>query len=216
MKFGLTEAKVSVPRLKPWTINEVTFKGVEYKNGTSQNGNNWAAMQFNFEGENGTYSKMFFCPNQNGFERRSGESSSGKWVLPADAEVLMEQLKYICTTLAKDAYAKVAGKIVVDLPGEFDKLYEYIAKILKGAVGTKTNIKLVADNRGYADIPRNAVRISSSDDSVYISNRWLGDNLSFSAYELKTKDAAKAETPSKVDDLTTDDSLDNVDDLLDI
>lgn len=216
MKFGLTEAKVSVPRLNPWTINEVTFKGIEYKNGTSQNGNNWAAMQFNFEGENGTYSKMFFCPNQNGFERRSGESSSGKWVLPADAEVLMEQLKYICTTLAKDAYAKVAGKIVVDLPDEFDKLYEYIAKILKGAIGAKTNIKLVADSRGYADIPRNAVRISSSDDSVYISNRWLGDNLSFSAYELKTKDAAKAETPSKVDDLTTDDSTEDLDNLLDI
>lgn len=210
MKFSLTEVKVSTPRLKPWTINEVEFAGVDYKEGTSSSGNKWAAMQFNFKNNEGTYSKMLFCPTANGFERRSGDTNGRAWTLPADAEVLMLQIQYICTTLAPEAYAKVAGKISVDLPDEFNKLYEYVNKILSKAIGKTVGLKLVADSRGYADIPRNVARISD-DGSVYMANRWLGDNLSFSAYELKQKDAAANEKPSNVDavvstDATTDDN----------
>lgn len=200
MKFGLTEAKVSVPRLQPWTINEVKFTGVEYKSGTSASGNKWEAMQFNFGSNAGTYSKMFFCPNENGFERR--ESTYGP--NPSDAETLMESISYICKTLAPEAYAKVAGKIVVDLPDEFQKLYNYVSKILNGAVGNLTKIKLVADTRGYATIPPYPVSIGKSDDMCYTSNRWLGDNLSFTASELKRKDAVKTEKPTNTDDLVID------------
>lgn len=205
MKFGLTEAKVSVPRLKPWTINEVKFTGVDYKEGTASSGNKWQAMQFNFQGKEGTYSKMFFCPNESGFERR--ESTYGP--NPSDAEALMESLKYICDTLAKEAYNKVAGKIVVDLPDEFNKLYEYIAKILKGAIGSTTNIKLIADNKGYATIPPFAVSLSKSDETPYISNRWLGDNLSFTASELKRMNETKNEKPSEINDIDASDDKDS-------
>lgn len=216
MKFNLTEVKTSTPRLQPWSINDVKFAGVDYKKGTSSNGNNWAAMQFNFVGEGGTYSKMFFCPNEKGFERRTGETNGRSWTLPSDAEVTMVQIQYICQTLAKDAYAKVSGKISVDLPAEFEKLYTYVKQILSKANNETVQLKLVADSRGYADIPKNAVQIDNN-DTAYIRNYWLGHNLAFTSYELKTRDAAKAEKPSEIDNLSdNNNSSDDIDLSLDL
>lgn len=214
-KFNLTSTNTTaVTRLQPWTINEVVLKGVELKTGTSKEGNNWKAIQFKFAGNGGIFEPMIFCPKEDGGDvRPSGESNGRRWEMPSALEQLQFTIAHIVGTLVPSNFEKLQ-KISLELPAEFDKLVDTVKKALAPAFNKSTNIKLIGDNRGYAAIP-NFININKDSGEAYISNNWIGDNLAFSAYEIKKMEAAKNAKPTEVSEAPADD-IDSSDDNNDL
>lgn len=205
--FNLTKNSqtTAITRLKPWTINSVVFKGVELKSGNTKDGGTWKAIQFKFSGDNGIFEPMFFCPKEGGDERMKGVTGDRKWELPSQMEQLAFTLAHVVGTLSPNGYAALQ-KVSLNLPDEFEKLVEYVQKALKPALNKTTNIKLIADNRGYAAVP-NFIGINN-DGEAFLSNNWIGENLAFTAGEVKKMEQAKNTKPTEIkddlDDATTD------------
>lgn len=213
-KFNLTSTNTTaITRLQPWTINEVVFKGVELKSGTSKEGNTWKAIQFKFAGNGGIFEPMIFCPKEDGDKRPSGETNGRRWEMPSALEQLQFTIAHVVGTLVPSNFEKLQ-KLSLELPAEFDKLVEVVKKALTPAVNKTTNIKLIGDSRGYAAIP-NFVNINKDSGEAYISNNWIGDNLAFSAYEVKKMEAAKNAKPTEVSESVSDiaDTSDDNNDL---
>ena len=53
----------------------------------------------------------------------------------------------------------------------------------------------------------------NKEGAAYISNNWVGDNLAFSAYELKKKDAQANAKPTAVDDVAPESTEETNEDL---
>jgi hypothetical protein len=212
MNFNLSKTNgTAVTRLKPWTISKVTFEGVELKTGTSKEGREWKAMQFNFKGDDGIFEYKVFCPGEKGDERVVGNTNGKDWEMPSAMEQLQFAIAHICTALAPAEYEKLKG-VELDLPKDFEKLTNAIKKILAKAVGSETNIKLVGNNKGYADVPK-FVNINRTSKDAYISDNWLGENLAFSAYQLQQMKKSKDSTPTPAPEVDADSSLEEDDDL---
>ena len=211
MNFNLSKTNGrAVTRLKPWTISKVSLKSVELKTGTSSEGRDWKAMQFNFEGEDGIFEYKVFCPGEKGDERISGNTNGRDWELPSALEQLQLSIAHICTALAPEEFKKLQG-VELDLPKDFEKLVNAIKKVLAKAIGVETTIKLIGNSKGYADIPK-FVNINRTSKEAFISNNWLGDNLAFTPYEVQQMNKAKNSTPTPVDEVdSTDDSGDDDD-----
>ncbi len=196
MKFSLKNVKgTAVNRLKAWNIYDVVLRSIDYVSGTSAKGTDWQGMKVVFSGDQGIFEHTFFCPNENGFERVSGETNGRKWVLPSSAEVFSCVLAHLGETLSKDKYTKFQG-IEFNLPEDFEKLINTFKEVMAPAINKTTSLKLVANNKGYADIP-NFVGINSNTDRPVINNNWIGKNVTFSDYEIKKMHEAKEAKPSE-------------------
>lgn len=209
MNFNLSKTNgTAVVRLKPWTISKVALKSVELKTGTSQEGRDWKAIQFNFEGDDGIFEYKVFCPGDKGDERTVGTTNGKDWELPSALEQLQFSIAHICTALAPEEFKKLQG-IELDLPKDFEKLAKAVNQVLAKAIGVDTNIKLVGNNKGYADVPK-FVNIYRTSKEAFISNKWLGENLAFTPYEVQQMTKAKNSTPTPVPETTPiDDSEDD-------
>lgn len=215
MNFNLAKTNgTAVTRLKAWTINKVAFKGVELKTGTTSEGRVWKAMQFNFEGPDGIYSHMVFCPGEDGDKRVTGSTGGRDWELPSAMEQLQFTIAHVASALAPEAFEKLKG-VELDLPKDFEKLVGIMQKALAKAIDKETNLKLVGNNKGYATVP-SFININKTSKEAYISNNWLGDKVAFTPYETQKMNKAKTSTPTEVSndedsDSTTADSSDDID-----
>lgn len=211
MNFNLSNTNgTAVTRLKPWTISKVSLKNVELKTGTSSEGRDWKAMQFTFEGENGIFEYKVFCPGEKGDERVTGTTNGREWEMPSAMEQLQFAIAHICTALAPAEFEKLKG-VELDLPKDFEKLTNAVKKVLAKAIGVETNIKLIGNNKGYADVPK-FVNINKTSKEAYISDNWVGENLAFSAYQLQQMKKAKNSTPTPAPEVDADsDSSDDED-----
>lgn len=195
MNFNLSKSNgTAIQRLQPWTISEVEFTGVEYRKGTSQQGNDWQAIQFKFKGDGGTFEHMVFCPGDKGDERVSGTSNGKNWELPSQMEQLQHTIAHVLSVFSPEGKKKLEG-VELDLPKDFEKLFQYIKKVLDPKIGTKTHLKLIGNNKGYATIP-NFISINRDNKESFISSNWLGDTLAFSSYELQQKEKANNSKPT--------------------
>lgn len=213
MNFNLSKTNgTAVTRLKPWTISKVSLEDVELKTGTSSEGREWKAMQFNFKGPDGIFEYKVFCPGEKGDERVTGNTAGRDWEMPSALEQLQFAIAHICTALAPEEYKKLQG-IELDLPKDFEKLTKAVKQVLAKAIGSDTNIKLIGNTKGYADVPK-FVSINRSSKEAFISNNWLGENLAFTAYEIQQMKKAQSSTPTpvpetdSVEDSTEDDDID--------
>lgn len=212
MNFNLSNTNgTAVTRLKPWTISKVSLKNVELKTGTSSEGRDWKAMQFTFEGENGIFEYKVFCPGEKGDERVTGTTNGREWEMPSAMEQLQFAIAHICTALAPAEFEKLKG-VELDLPKDFEKLTNAVKKVLAKAIGVETNIKLIGNNKGYADVPK-FVNINKTSKEAYISDNWIGENLAFSAYQLQQMKKAKNSTPTPAPDVDADTDSDSDEDF---
>ncbi len=191
--FNLTEVTGQVTgsnRLRGWEIHTVQFKGVEFVTGKSKEGKDWTAMKIKFGNDKGIFEHQVFCP-ANDDSRRSGETNGKKWELPSGLESLSLTVAYLCRSLDPELYEKNKSKFVFELPAQFEKLVAFIGKLLERSINKTTQLKLVCNNKGYAQLPQ-FIRINRDGD-VYLADHWLGDCCSFSDYEMtqmkKQKDA---------------------------
>ena len=219
MNFNLTSTTGSASsHIKAFEISKVIFDGIELKSGTSKNGRDWKAFQLNFKGDGWVFSPMFFCPTEDGENRVTGETDGRKWELPSSMEDLIHNVAHFMFVISPEGFEKIKGKLSLELPAEFDKLVEILSKATKNSIGKEFYIKTVANNQGFANLPK-SVKINSKTKESYFSNNWIStepDKLTFTASELKSKAAFENMKPSpmpKDDDDIEEDSATTTDDL---
>lgn len=202
MNFNLTSTTgAASSHIKAFEISKVIFEGIELKTGTSKNGRDWKAFQLNFKGDGWTFNPMFFCPGEDGEKRVSGETDGRKWEVPSSMEDLIHNVAHFMFVISPEGFEKIKGKLSLELPAEFDKLVEILSKATKNAIGKEFYIKTVANNQGFANLPR-SVKINSKTGESYFANNWIStdaNKLTFTAAELKSKAALENMKPSSMD-----------------
>lgn len=207
--------------LRAWNIyNDVKFDGIsEEISGNRQDGGTWRAWDFTFTCPQGSYRERIFEPNEAGQERRKVKNANGhESEMPSDMERVLYFAAQVVDTYAPDKYDKyVAACAKIST---FDQFIALLHKILDGTTKTASLLLAGRNNDGtvYAALP-NFVRVNSKTGESYTSERFLGDNLGFSAWELQQKKAYESARPTAMEEgnnLSNDEKKDeeNFDDLM--
>jgi len=221
LNFG-NIAKVSTETnsfLRAWNIyDEVKFEGIsDVVTGNRKDGGTWRAWDFTFTCPQGSYKERIFEPGENGEERRKIANANGhESEMPSD----MDRIKYFAVHLVetfaptkRDKFMEACGKI-----STFDQFIALLHKVLDGSTITTSLLLAGRNNAGtvYAALP-NFVRINSKTGEPFMSERFLGDNLAFTAWELSKKKEYESAKPTPMkdaggNDIDTD-TGDGIDDL---
>lgn len=188
--------------LRAWNIyDNVKFEGISDEiSGNRQDGGTWRAWDFTFTSPQGSYRERIFEPNEKGQERRKVQNANGhETELPSDMERVLYFAAQIVDTYAKDKYEKyvqACAKI-----STFDQFIALLHKVLDGSTVTSSLLLAGRNNNGtvYAALP-NFVRVNSKTGEAYTSERFLGDSLGFSAWELQQKKAYESARPTNMPD----------------
>lgn len=221
MSFNFSNvAKVSTATsgnfLRAWNIYEdVKFDGIsEEISGKRQDGGSWRAWDFTFTCPQGSYRERIFEPNEKGQERRVVSNNNGhESQMPSDMERVLYFAAQLVETYAPTKYEKyVAACAKIST---FDQFIALLHKVLDGSEITSSLLLAGRNNNGsvYAALP-NFVRINSKTGEAYTSEKFLGDNLAFSAWELSQKKEFENAKPTKMEDNDIDvSSNDEIDDF---
>ena len=184
--------------LRAWNIyDDVKFDGIsEEISGNRQDGGTWRAWDFTFTCPQGSYRERIFEPNEQGQERRTVKNANGhESEMPSDMERVLYFAAQLVDTYAHEKYDKyVAACAKIST---FDQFIALLHKILDGATKTSSLLLAGRNNNGsvYAALP-NFVRVNSKTGEAYTSERFLGENLGFSAWELQQKKAYENAKPT--------------------
>jgi hypothetical protein len=207
--------------MRAWNIyNDVKFDGIsEEVSGNRKDGGTWRAWDFTFSCPQGSYKERIFEPNEQGQERRKVKNANGhESEMPSDMERVLYFASQVVDTYAPDKYDKyVAACAKIST---FDQFIALLHKVLDGTTKTSSLLLAGRNNAGtvYAALP-NFVRVNSKTGEAYTAERFLGDNLGFSAWELGQKKIYEEARPtamndSKVDDVKSEENFDDIDSLL--
>ena len=207
--------------MRAWNIyNDVKFDGIsEEVSGNRKDGGTWRAWDFTFSCPQGSYKERIFEPNEQGQERRKVKNANGhESEMPSDMERVLYFASQVVDTYAPDKYDKyVAACAKIST---FDQFIALLHKVLDGTTKTSSLLLAGRNNAGtvYAALP-NFVRVNSKTGEAYTAERFLGDNLGFSAWELGQKKLYEEARPtamndSKVDDVKSEENFDDIDSLL--
>lgn len=192
------------PKLKPWEIHEVIFKGIVYSEFKNKNdeANPYQVMKITFGNENGIYEETVFAPKDGDEVRRTNTVKGVEKESPSNYERFRFLLAHIGEQLAPKNYEKFKG-MTFSLPDEFKKLVETFAKVVAPAVDKSTKLKLIANKKGEACLPF-FVNLNKEGEA-YISNNFLGEKAFFSEYELTSMEKQKSAKPTDMSSASTDD-----------
>ena len=207
--------------MRAWNIyNDVKFDGIsEEVSGNRKDGGTWRAWDFTFSCPQGSYKERIFEPNEQGQERRKVKNANGhESEMPSDMERVLYFASQVVDTYAPDKYDKyVAACAKIST---FDQFIALLHKVLDGTTKTSSLLLAGRNNAGtvYAALP-NFVRVNSKTGEAYTAERFLGDNLGFSAWELGQKKIYEEARPtamndSKVEDVKSEENFDDIDSLL--
>lgn len=204
-------------RLRPWDIYEVKFVEAKYETFEGKKEENkgqiYEALTVRFENEDGYYEERIFNPGEKGNERFKNKTAEGhEYESASPMEKLRIFIAQMLTVLAPEKMPKMvelAPKVT-----SFKQLVEVFAKLLEGAKGKTTHLKLAGKtdktNRIVPCLPKFAG--VNKQGELFTADNFIGDKLFFSPYEegkqkeyrkAKPTDMEKKENPveASVDDL---------------
>lgn len=208
--FGLTNAPLpsDIKYLKPYNIyKDVAFKSFEIKEGTSEKGNDWKCLKLTFASPEGEYTESIFYPKDGDDQRREVDGANGgKRTLCSNFEVTMAMVAAVGHAFNPEGFKKMQ-----DMSGKFrsfDDVVTVLTKILEQTKGkVTTSMKLIGRNSNghvYARLPQ-PLGITQDKET----KEWrtfpvaiFGDNLTFSAYELKKREEIQNAKPTEMGDAT--------------
>lgn len=207
--------------MKPYDIyKDVKFKGVgEPVTGSTKDGGTWKAWDFTFEGPSGSYKERIFEPTEKSTERRTIQNKNGhESVMPSDFERTLyfaAQLVEAYRPEKEDVYKTACSKITT-----FDQFIDILKKVLNpDAIKDVTAELLLSgrktqDGKIYASLP-NFVRINSTTNEIYTSEKFIGHNLSMSAYELGEQEKYNNRKPTPMSSTAPETSTKGSEDAID-
>lgn len=192
---GVSGTSSAQPKLKPWQITEVTFKGVEYAEfaGKKDPSAVYKVMRTRFENADGVFEETTFCP-KDGDEIRTKSNDREN---PSSLERFTFFIAQLGEQLAPDRYEKFK-KMQYELPKDFEKMVSDLGKVLQPAIGKTFKLKLIGNKKGEAVLPY-FVNISR-EGKAYTSNNFLGPKVFFTPYELDTMKKQQSAKPTEMED----------------
>lgn len=201
--FSLNTNVESQSSLKPNTIHDVIFKGVEAKEVGKEGGQKYQVIEIKYEKENGQkYSQTIFKPTRKEDAVRQTNTFGGE--SPSTVEQISEICRQLIAAINPEFYAKFKAKepaaIAKYNPNNWIELGKQLAAIVNPNIGKKTQIKLLSTSQGLATMPGFPLQISKS-GGVYCSTVMIGDDLSFTKKELEKiqnqKEPKKSDMPKE-------------------
>lgn len=205
MNFDFTEAlNVKTPSGKKLNagIAKAKFVSIKKEVQALQNGDeaNVLAVTFDIE-DYGEYTVKVFETED---KERKDTSWGTKNPSPVDDfNIFIVQLLNALKPQFKEDIA--AGKL--KLGGSIAQIGKALNAYLADAVGTEIEIKLLPNQKGYANIPTRFIARIDKDGRLAIGNLIFGKNLTLTASEQKKIDAAKTAAPTPMKSATQKSSL---------
>ena len=208
--FSLNDSQVSSNSsnyFKPYTINDIDSIKVEYANGTSSTGKEWNAIDIIFTGKEGQHKERYFLPanDEEGITRPTfNTSNGGKTEIPAPYEILKQLAIHVLGIYAPSQFEKF--KVYCTKVKNMKQFLDGFVKLVNDAPKKETKLKVVGRNSNgtiYARLPRTCGIVKDKDGNftseTYPIN-FLGDNLTFTAYEMGEKAKLTSAKPTNMDD----------------
>jgi len=230
MEFNFSSSAKEVKSesfLKPWAVyDNVSFGGIQGPTtGDKKQGGTWRKWDLVFTCPDGVYKESIFEPSEGGDKRKEIDGQNGgKIKMPSDIDNINLKLQQVISVFMNDENKAKFQKLSNDgkFKGiEFSKFIEVVKKLLvnpkKPSADYPISIKLQGNQNGYARLPY--ARISERDgvEEAWME-RWIGPNLTMSAYEKgKASEYQKAKPTdmSAIDKPTIKDSdLEDLDSLV--
>lgn len=207
--FSLSESQVSSKTsnyFKPYTINEIDTIKAEYTSGTSTSGREWKALMLTFSGKDGQHVERFFLAanDEEGMKRGVFDSSNGgKVETPSTYETLKQLAIHVLGIYAPAQFEKF--KVYCTKVKNMQQFLDGFVKLVNDAPNHTTNLKVVGKNSNgtiYARLPKTC-GIVKDKEGHYTSETYpinfLGDNLTFTAYEMGEKNKLENAKPTNMD-----------------
>lgn len=207
--FGDIKEKSSVNSsnyLKPWGIYEVKFEGLELNTikGSKDPSKEYHTIKRSFSGAEGNFNDNMFIPNSDtDAERMTHTSSNGhEYQSPSRFEEFKWSLLQLAQVINPEGYEKL--KTQSSKIRTMDDFIKVVMNVVNAKIGTTTKLKLTgrnSDGRVYAQIPR--VCAINKEGECFICNNYVGENVSFTAYEARQADAYNNSAPTDMNTITT-------------
>lgn len=206
MNFGsISEISInnSSNYMRAWNIyHHVKFDSVSQPKSGEKDGRKWRSWEFKFTGPDGIYTENIFEPTNN--DRKTGTNDNGHdYELPSAQEQLLFFVKQLVETFAPEKLEKFnayCAKLDAekDVHKQYELFFDGVRKTLEGST-VETDLLLQGrqyQGRTYAKLP-NFVGINRTTHEAFTSERFVGENLMFSAYELKKQAEFEATLKAK-------------------
>lgn len=197
-------------------IHNATFTGIDKDTFKANSGEEFTTMAVTFDVEGfGEYKHRLFEP-------KSADRTDNTWgQSPSPVEQFFVTLKHIFDTV-NPTVGQAIGEGTSDLEGSFDQIIAKAKAYAKDFVGKTTKVKMLPQKSGFNQFPGFPARITQNGNLV-LGTKFIGDDLTMSAYELQAIEKAKNAKPTNMasrpmgnvmgniaDDIAT---ADDVDDL---
>lgn len=195
----------STPRLKVNEIHKVQLSEIKAEDMKGKDLKEYKVIYLKFQNEDGAiYEQRFFPPTA------TEATTVGTY---GDQPSDLTQFRYSVQHLIEGINPKLFDDIKAGKKFEvrtWDEMRKFIVKALTPGLNTNVFLKLLADNKGYATIPKYPVGISK-DGNMYMKTRFIASEahqaekpLFFTEKEKKdmeTQQKAAKATPSKMNDI---------------
>ncbi len=199
-----TSAVNTSKSLKPWSIYNVVFDGIEQTTiqGKKDPDKVYNTIKMSFHCEDGQFSTNLFIPSsEDDVKRNIGTRKDGsEYEMPSHFEEFKWKLLQLVQVVNPDGYEKLkAQSAKIKTIEDFIKVVTSLANAKKGA---ETKLKLTGRNVNgtvYADIPR--VCAINKNSECFISNNFIGNNVEFSSWEATQAKTYKEAKPTVMPNL---------------
>lgn len=203
-----TSAVGAVKSLKPWGIYEVKFDGLELNDikGKKDPEATYKTIKMSFSNNEGVFVNNLFIPTTDqDAERPVYKNKDGhEYEAPSRFEDFKWTLLQLAQVVNPEGYKKLQEQSSrIKSMDDFVKIVIACANAKKGAT---TNLKLTGrtteDGKTYARIPR--IVGVNKEGELFISDKFVGDNLEFTLYEADKAKAYHSAKPTDMETVATD------------
>lgn len=184
---------VSKPQLEGYNIHSVEFKGVDKTDITSpKDGTVYKVVVLKFENDKGTFRSTIFEPKDEDYTRRPSQFGGAN---PSRVEIILDCFKQLIAAVNPTLAAEIASGAKVFRFKNWEELRVAFVENTKDQIGAKTEIKLEKNKKGEAQFPAFPLTIDR-DGVLKNTSTYIGNNLGWTAKELKAKNSYVMATPT--------------------
>lgn len=200
---GMVGVSTSLPRLKPWSINDVNFEKAEISEfkGKADPSMTYKVLRVRFSNNEGYYEESIFFPKEGDDQRRTYSGANGEYEVPSSFERTKIFIIQTATILNPEGFEKMQA--ASSKFKSFDDMAKAYCTIMNQVAGKPTKLKLAgkANKDGVIEpVLPNFVSLSK-DGRVYANSNFVGDTVFFTSKEEQKRAEYLNAKPSKLPDL---------------
>ena len=199
------------PALKPNTIHEVQFDGVEQAEFNAKDGSGkvYKVLKIKFSNDTGAFEHTLWAPTAQDAERtvRTVDGKDGPIEItdPSRWETSRLLIKHLIDAVNPAYGAKIDNKEVNFGGKDWDELCKNVGIVCNPKAGQTitTKIKLLENKEGQPIFPGFFVGLRRADNAAYIRNNFIGNALDFTSYEATRIKNSITAKPTEMPDIPT-------------